>query len=63
MVKKKTKTARTKSRLRVPTTFDDFKSAALVVSLTINLAVFVGWLTLRVTTQYDEQVFSMLFIR
>jgi hypothetical protein len=63
MVKKKTNTMRSKSKLRAPSTFDDFKSAALLVSVTINLAVFVAWLTLRVTTEYDEQVFSMLFIR
>ncbi len=37
--------------------------AVMVVSLTINLFVLVGWVTLQVTTAYDPQVASFLFTR
>jgi len=66
MVKKKlqTKAAKKTTRgIRVPTTFDDFKSAALLVSLVINLAVLIGWITIKVTTEYDAQVVTLLFSR
>jgi len=66
MVKTKTQSKALKRSLRsgrTPTTFDDFKSAALLVSVTINLAVFVGWLAIKLTTEYDSQVASFLFGR
>lgn len=66
MVKKKTtskKTAVRKSAYREPTSAEDFKTAALVVSVLINLAVFIGWLALRLTNEYDTQVFHFLFSR
>lgn len=64
MVKKNTKTPRSSSRgFRMPTTKEDFKTALILVSVTINLAVFVGWLALKITTQYDEQVAAFLFGR
>jgi hypothetical protein len=44
-------------------TYDAFKTAALVVSLTINVAIFVLWIILQVTTKYDEQVYNFLFNR
>ena len=31
----------------------DFRSAVLVVSLAINLIIFVTWIILQITTQYD----------
>jgi hypothetical protein len=61
MVKKQTKqrvSSSKSSRLG-----EDFKTAALVVSVTINLAVFVGWLALKITTKYDAQVAGFLFDR
>lgn len=64
MVKKNTKTARVGGKsLRSSTTKEDFKTALILVSLTINVAVFVGWLCLRITTEYDEQVATFLFGR
>ncbi len=41
----------------------DFKNAILIVSLLINIAFFIGWLALQLTTQYDAQVFHLLFNR
>jgi len=48
---------------RTPTTMDNFKSALLVVSLLANAFVLVGWLAIRLTTQYDLQVATFLFVR
>ncbi len=61
----KEKKQRKVSRLtgRVPTPGDDFKTALLLVSVTINLAIFVGWLAIKLTTEYDAQVASFLFGR
>jgi len=42
-------------------TREDFKTAALVVSVLINLSVFVGWLTLQATTEFDLQIARLLF--
>mgnify|MGYP000064105614 CR=1 FL=1 len=53
----------TPSSFRAPTTGQDIKSAVLLVSVTINLAVFIGWLLLRLTTVYDAQVYNYLFNR
>jgi hypothetical protein len=63
MAKKKVSTKTTQTAIRVPSTFEDVKTALLVVSLVINLAVFIFWLVLRVTSKYDEQVFNFLFTR
>lgn len=66
MVKKKT-TNKKLSKLvprvtsREASTMNDVKSAVLLVSLLINLAVFVGWLAIKLTNQYDEQVAQFLF--
>ena len=49
--------------VREPSTLNDVKTAILIVSLTINAAVFVTWLILRITTVYDQQVFNFLFVR
>jgi len=73
MVKKKTKKTIKKitiNRLiswfpapRKASTMNDVKTAVLMVSLAINVAIFIGWLALRVTTIYDQQVFNFLFVR
>ncbi|HEY8886279.1 MAG TPA: hypothetical protein VIM31_02130 [Candidatus Microsaccharimonas sp.] len=69
---KKTKTTKKQSGFRgwisVPgvreaSTLNDVKNAVLFVSLLINAAVFIGWLILRLTTQYDLQVYNFLFVR
>jgi len=41
----------------------DLALAVLIVSLTVNLFVLVGWVTLQVTSVYDAQVASFLFTR
>ena len=41
----------------------DVMTALLVVSLTINLFILIGWITLQVTSVYDSQVASFLFTR
>ena len=41
----------------------DLALAVLIVSLTVNLFVLVGWVTLQVTSVYDAQVASFLFAR
>ncbi|MEO6110104.1 MAG: hypothetical protein ABIP50_03795 [Candidatus Saccharimonadales bacterium] len=61
--KKKTSAKKITSASHVPTTFNDAKNAVLIVSLIINVMVFVFWLILRFTTQYDQQVFDFLFTR
>jgi hypothetical protein len=48
---------------RKPTTMNDVKTAILLVSLTINSIVFIGWLALQLTTDYDQQVFNLMFDR
>jgi hypothetical protein len=60
MVKKKAVAKAAKTPLRTPTTGDDVKSALLVVSLVINAVVLIGWITLQVTSKYDEQVTQLL---
>ncbi len=72
MPTKHTKSAKTPKKVtsrtaasgaKVPTVVDDLKTAALVVSLAINVAVFTGWLAIKITTQYDLQVAQFLFSR
>ena len=67
---RKTKTA--KKEIIAPTvnsdailtqTHRDITTALLIVSLTINLFVLIGWVLLQVTTAYDTQVASFLFTR
>lgn len=60
---KQTKKSVKKSAAKHSTVKEDFKHATLFVSATINLAFFIGWLALQVTTQYDAQVAQLLFVR
>lgn len=46
---------------REASTLNDVKSAVLVISLLLNLAVFTFWLALQVTNIYDKQVSDFLF--
>jgi hypothetical protein len=67
MVTQKKQTSKSrKSRASVSSPYkveNDFKNAALVVSVTINLAVFVGWLAIKLSSQFDQEVAVMLFTR
>lgn len=49
--------------VREPSTLNDVKNAVLFISVLINAAIFIGWLILRLTTQYDQQVYNFLFVR
>lgn len=53
----------TVAALRINQTNEDAKNALLIVSLTINAFVFIGWITLQVTNIYDYQVAAFLFTR
>lgn len=44
-------------------TNEDAKNALLIVSLTVNAFVLIGWITLQVTNAYDYQVAAFLFTR
>lgn len=48
---------------REASSLNDAKNAILLVSILINLGVFIGWLALRVTNIYDDQVANFLFSR
>ncbi len=74
MIKQPTKTTRKKTTAKakdsfvatsahIRATMSDFKSALLVVSLLINAFVLIGWIAVRITSQYDVQVASFLFNR
>ena len=67
MKKKNTKTSlqneTTEAVVAIAQTHHDVVLALLIVSLVINLFILVGWVTLQVTTVYDSQVASFLFIR
>lgn len=41
----------------------DLKHSILIVSVVVNLVVLTTWIALQVTTQYDAQIFSLLFTR
>lgn len=47
----------------VDQTIQDFRSAVLVVSLAINLVVFITWLVLQYTTAYDMALVQAFLIR
>lgn len=47
----------------VARTHQDLVLALLIVSLTVNLFVLVGWVTLQVTSVYDSEVAAFLFTR
>ena len=47
----------------VDQTVQDFRSAVLVLSLAINLVVFLTWLVLQYTTAYDTALVQALLVR
>jgi hypothetical protein len=47
----------------VDQTVQDFRSAVLVLSLAINLVVFLTWLVLQYTTAYDMALVQALLVR
>jgi hypothetical protein len=64
MVKKKASPKKTKaavSSVREPRTSEDFKTAALIVSVTINVIVLIIWLIAKLSNKYDEQLVNFFF--
>lgn len=57
----KTKKVASKASADAWKVHQDFRNAALFVSVLINLIVFIGWLVLQFTSKYDEQVSAILF--
>lgn len=55
--------AASEGRLVTATMGEDFRNSILIVSLLINLFVFITWIVLQVTTQYDQEVAMFLFAR
>ena len=47
----------------VDQTVQDFRSAVMVLSLAINLVVFLTWLVLQYTTMYDTALIQAFLIR
>ncbi len=45
----------------VASTHRDMLFSALFISVLINITIFITWLVLRVTSQYDPEVVSFLF--
>ena len=49
--------------MAVAQTGQDVRNAILVVSIVLNLFVFIAWLAMQVTTRYDAQIAGFLFNR
>lgn len=49
--------------LAINQTNQDFMISLLIVSLTINAFVLIGWIALQVTSVYDAEVAAFLFTR
>ena len=47
----------------VDSTVQDFRSAVLVLSLAINLVVFITWVVLQYTTAYDSSLIQTFLVR
>jgi len=69
MAKAKTHTPKTSDTLEAATLAassainKDLLLSAFIVSAVINLFVLTAWVTLQVTTMYDAQIASFLFVR
>lgn len=61
MVKKKS--SKKPKTVSLSSTHWDLVIAALVVSVSVNVFILIGWVALQVTTAYDSEVASFLFVR
>ncbi len=41
----------------------DLMMSVMIVSVTVNAFVLIGWITLQVTTIYDAEIAAFLFTR
>ena len=44
-------------------TGQDVRNAVFVVSIVLNMFIFIAWLAMQVTTRYDAQIAGFLFNR
>lgn len=63
MSNKTNKTHTTEVTATIDQTNQDFMLSLLIVSLTINAFVLIGWIALQVTSVYDAEVAAFLFTR
>lgn len=60
---KKTPTTKAASLPPYSRLSSDLKNALLIFSLVVNLFIFITWVAIRVTNQYDAQLSNFLFTR
>lgn len=63
LAKDKVLLAEADERIVEMTIGEDTRNAVLIVSVLINMFIFITWLMLQVTTQYDYVVSSFIFGR
>lgn len=63
LAKDKVLLAEAEERIVEMTIGEDVRNAVLIVSLLINMFVFITWIMLQVTTQYDYAISALVFGR
>lgn len=63
LAKDKVLLAEAEERIVEMTIGEDVRNAILIVSLLVNMIVFIMWVMLQVTTQYDYAVSALVFGR
>lgn len=63
LAKDKVLLAEAEERIVEMTIGEDTRNAVLIVSLLINMFVFIAWLMLQVTTEYDYAISALVFGR
>lgn len=55
--------AEAEERIVEMTIGEDVRNAVLIVSLLINMFIFIAWLMMQVTTEYDYAISAVIFGR
>lgn len=63
LAKDKVLLAEAEERIVEMTIGEDVRNAILIVSLLVNMFVFITWIMLQVTTQYDYAISALVFGR
>ena len=63
LAKDKVVLAEAEERIVEMTIGEDVRNAILIVSLLINMFIFIAWLMLQVTTEYDYAISALVFGR
>lgn len=63
LAKDKVMLAEAEERIVEMTIGEDVRNAVLIVSLLINMFIFIAWLMLQVTTEYDYAISAVVFGR